>query len=273
MTQATDPIAAQLGIEEIVAAPICHYGTPKQLAALYGALALAQGEFEVLVKNRTVTIEMRNPDTRQKIGEYNFRYADLEQVTKSTRPALSKHGLGVIQPIAPSPMGGTAIFTQLFHKDGGMIISEVALPTGQKDIKNLGASISYLRRYAKTALLDLAADDDADQEPSADSVTAAENANSSAARGGSSTSDGGSTSTTATTGNVTDGGQKENHYSDAEFEKNLPGYIAAMKKGRTLDQMLKTINTRKKLTEAQTLILTNNNPNREDHQQQLDSEE
>lgn len=220
-----------------MAPPPAHHGTPAQLAALYGALASAQGEFGTIVKNRNVTIEIKHPDTKVKIGSYVFKYADLEEVTAKTRPALSKFGLGIIQPITFSAAyGGTSIYTQLFHKDGGMIISELNLPIGHKDIKNLGANISYLRRYAKTALLDLAADDDADEQPT--DISDSNNSAAANASGG---------QETKSVGRET----IEGYWSPEDFEKNLVGYTAAIRKGRTADQMIATISTKKKLTDDQ----------------------
>lgn len=142
------------------------HGTPSQIAKLYAAFALAQGEFLPIVKNRSVSIDIKDKATGAKRGSYNFRYADLEEITAKTRPALTKHGLATMQPISVSSTGsGTSIFTKLTHKDGGCITSECPLPAHneKREIKDYGALVSYLRRYAKTAILDVAADDDLDE--------------------------------------------------------------------------------------------------------------
>lgn len=132
-------------------------GTSQQLAALYGALAAAQGEFQSIQKNRDVEIKMREG------GKYRFQYADLEEITAKTRPALSKHGLATAQPIVRTGTA-TVLRTMLVHKEGGRLISEIPLPSSSGgDIKNYGATLTYLRRYAKTAILDVAADDDLDE--------------------------------------------------------------------------------------------------------------
>lgn len=137
-------------------------GTPAGLAALYEALANAQGEFDPIVKNRTAVIDIRDKQTRQKIGSYTIRYADLEEITSKTRPALSKYGLATSQVIRRTEKGSTMV-TILAHKGGAVLTSEVALNM-EGDIKEVGARISYLRRYAKSALLDIAADDDLDED-------------------------------------------------------------------------------------------------------------
>lgn len=126
-------------------------GTNEQLAELYGALALARGEFTKIAKNRTVTIKGKT--------EYSFDYADMEESLAATVPALAKHGLVVIQPPTIN-----VIRTILAHKSGARVVTIMALP-GAEDIKTFGASITYLRRYCYNALLCLSADADADDTP------------------------------------------------------------------------------------------------------------
>lgn len=131
-----------------------------QQAALYAALAKAQGEFAALAKNREVEITMRTG------GRYKFRYADLEAVLSATRPALAANGLAVVQRVVPvTGANFSELVTALLHQDGGSIESAIQLPSnGGGDIKNYGATISYLRRYALTSLLCVAADDDLDED-------------------------------------------------------------------------------------------------------------
>lgn len=143
-------------------------GTSAQMCALYGALAKAQGDFQPITKNRSVSIDIKDKQTGAKKGSYQFRYADLEEVTAKTRPALSANGLATTQQILPHG-NQTELLTKLLHADGGSLESRIIIalsPTA--DMKNFGAALSYLRRYAKSALLDVAADDDLDengQEP------------------------------------------------------------------------------------------------------------
>lgn len=225
--------------------PVCSYGSPEQLAALYCALAKAQGEFQPIEKNRTVTIDIKN-EQKQKIGQYAFRYADLEEITAKTRPALSKHGLATIQPIGPAKHGGgVSLFTQLIHENGGMLISELSLATGQKDIKVLGAQISYLRRYAKSAMLDIAADDDMDEQGNDPSSIGDEPEQ----RAG---------QVTRSAPPVT--GDSGGYYTDEKFEQNLVGWTAAMRKGKSADDIIRTATTRLKLTDEQVATIRANEP-------------
>jgi len=131
-----------------------------KMAALYGALARAQGRFQPIAKNREVQIRMKTG------GSYRFRYADIEEITAKTRPALSAEGLALIQPPQCDPATGASwIETMLVHKDGGVITSRLDIKplATYGDPKEFGAAITYLRRYAVVAMLGVAADDDLDQ--------------------------------------------------------------------------------------------------------------
>lgn len=216
------------------AAPIAvttEIGSPSQLAELYGALAAAQGEFEPITKNRKVMIDLKE-----------FRYADLEEITAKTRPALSKHGLATTQPISMSTSGtGTSIFTRLMHKGGATIESEIPLTQFMRgEIKEYGAAVTYMRRYAKGALLDIAADDDLDESGKGAGAEATPAAASDQSQG--STDD-------------------PDTYSQEAFDKNLPGWTAAVSKKKTTpDTILKMLATKAPLTDAQRDIILNLKP-------------
>ena len=125
----------------------------KANSALFAALAKAQGEFKPVAKNRAVQIRMKEG------GTYRFEYADLEQLISCTRPALAANGLAVVQRVTED-----ALTTDLLHAKGGRISSRTELPRMGQDPKAYGAAITYLRRYAYSALLCLAADDDLDED-------------------------------------------------------------------------------------------------------------
>lgn len=128
------------------AADFREIGTEEQVTALYAAFAEARAEFAPIVKNRV----------SGKGTTKEFKYADLETILDSCVPALSKHGLAVLQP--PS---GNAIRTMLVHKGGARIVSLMPL-VDSADIKEFGGQITYLRRYVVNGLLGVSADHDAD---------------------------------------------------------------------------------------------------------------
>lgn len=137
----------------------------EKLPALYEALAIAQGQFLPIAKNRTVVIKPRDS------AAYTFRFADLEAIITATRQALSSNGLAIVQLVEPNT--GTEyepgkrydqLVTKLLHKDGAHIEDRVDLPSpaAYADPKQYAGDRTYLRRYARSSLLDVAADDDLD---------------------------------------------------------------------------------------------------------------
>jgi hypothetical protein len=145
------PAPALTGFEEM--------GTPEQLAELYGALAAARGGFGEIVKGRSVTITPKDGGR-----PYTFNYAELSDSLAAVVPALSANGLVVIQPFSMAPGGAAIVRTILAHKSGARLVSLTEL-LDWKDVKGLGGIITYLRRYALNAMLCLAADEDADDQP------------------------------------------------------------------------------------------------------------
>lgn len=131
----------------------------KLTPGLAAALAVAQGQFPAIAKNRTVKIT-----TREK-GSYTFRYADLENILAAVRPALSANGLAITQEVR-----GKSLFTVLMHASGEERSSEIDLSTwSSSDIKSYGSILTYLRRYMLNSMLCLAADDDLDENDAANS--------------------------------------------------------------------------------------------------------
>lgn len=128
------------------------------VAALFSALAKAQGEFKSIEKNREVQIQTRQG------GTYKFRYADLEEILSKTRPALASNGLALIQCMEPTE-AGPRLSCVLAHAAGFQIVSSHLLPkNADADPKAFGALITYHRRYLVTAMLGVAADDDLDED-------------------------------------------------------------------------------------------------------------
>ncbi len=128
------------------------HGTDEQIAALYAALADAQGEFPQIPRDR-----------QGRTGNQVFKYAPLATVLKAVRPALTKYGLAVVQPFA---IGNefVQVTTVLSHKGGGRISSSsrFRLPG---ELKDFGSARTYMCRYALNSLLVLDGDADADDLP------------------------------------------------------------------------------------------------------------
>lgn len=205
--------------------------TGESRAALYCALAKAQGEFLPLAKNRTVEIQTKAG------GKYRFRYADLEAVLSATRAALAKNGLSTLQIVEQEAGSNQPLLrTVLAHESGATVESRMRLPANDGgDIKNYGAAISYLRRYALSSMLSVAADDDLDEDGNEGPEPGA-----------------------ATKPPVNQQSQKkpENQqpstYPDDSFTKNLPAWEKAIAAGKkTPDEIIATVESKAKLTDEQ----------------------
>jgi len=97
-------------------------------------------------------------------------FADLSTVLSAVTPALSKHGLALVQTF-DTEGDDDILVTTLYHTSGRHIFSRARLPRvegagGRQNPLHLwGGSVTYARRYTALALLGLAAgmeDDDGD---------------------------------------------------------------------------------------------------------------
>ncbi|CAG2126835.1 hypothetical protein LMG31506_00196 [Cupriavidus yeoncheonensis] len=137
---------------------------PESLGQLFEALATAQGEFMPIAKNRTAYVIPKDMGERP----YTFEYADMQEIRDKTTPALSRHALALIQIVSDKPNGGTHIRTIIAHKSAARIESSLSLVRGDADIKSFGASITILRRYIVTAMLNVAGEADLDDSSDPD---------------------------------------------------------------------------------------------------------
>lgn len=159
------------------APPLMSRGTGQ----LFAALAAATAEFTHAARRKS------NP-------YFNSKYAELSDVIDSCRPALSKHGLVVIQPIAtqvefrylqapiqprkpnePAPteqpmrltkVTSVTITTMVCHKSGEWISSalefQIADDAKVAHVQQVGSAVTYGRRYGLSSILGLATEDDDD---------------------------------------------------------------------------------------------------------------
>jgi hypothetical protein len=94
-------------------------------------------------------------------------YADLQTVLGTVTPALSECGLAVTQSFTTDTQGRTLLVTKLHHVSGQCESSVVPLIAegGRNALHSWGGAVTYQRRYAILAILNLAAglpDDDGD---------------------------------------------------------------------------------------------------------------
>ena len=121
------------------------------MAPLFEALAKAQAEFSTVTATSRVTF--KNVD---------FKFAPLSEILGAVRPALNKFGLTLTQQTKHIPFGnanGIKVVTTLLHESGvSYDIESVPVFYNVNDIKNLGAQVTYLRRYEVKTLLGIEAD-------------------------------------------------------------------------------------------------------------------
>lgn len=126
-----------------------HLFTPDFMAAL----SKAQGE-------------LSNP---LKTGKsQGYLYVELDVILDLVRPVLAQHGLGLTQSWAERD-GKDLLVTVLFHISGGYLHTEMPLRLGNlrhgSDMQQLGAALTYARKYSVLALFGLVGDKDEDAAP------------------------------------------------------------------------------------------------------------
>lgn len=116
------------------------------VAALAAALAKAQGLMTHASK------DAQNP-------HFKNRYADLAAVWSAIREPLSVNGLSVVQTVTQGD-GTVGVRSLLLHASGEWISSALEMPVAQKTPQGYGSALTYARRYALSALVGIAQDDD-----------------------------------------------------------------------------------------------------------------
>lgn len=97
---------------------------------------------------------------------YGYNYTDFDTVVKTVKPILKKNHLGFCQLLDSKENGKNGVTTILFHESGESFQSWFELPAvvlgKANNAQNIGAAISYIKRYALCAILGCSSDDDTD---------------------------------------------------------------------------------------------------------------
>lgn len=106
--------------------------------------------------------EVKNPKKNAKNPHFGNDYATLDSVIESYKEAYLKNGVSVLEnPVSQDGMIGVSI--TLLHESGQYITHDpFLLPPGKNTAQGFGSSITYARRYALSAVMNIAADDDDD---------------------------------------------------------------------------------------------------------------
>src|SRR6202522_1600896 len=133
----------------------------ESIGAIAGALAKAQSEINNPEKLLVATI--RSPFPRE--GDRTFRYASLSSGLDIVRKTLGKHEIATVQTTSiDNEAGIIRLTTVLAHSSGEWMssdwpvcpVAETAAP------HNMGAALTYARRYALFTLVGIAGEDDLD---------------------------------------------------------------------------------------------------------------
>ncbi len=97
---------------------------------------------------------------------FKYKYASMRAILSVVNPALMKHGLSIFHTVERNETG-VYLKSTLAHVEGETIDTCLPLFFKPGDMKELGGAITYARRYAMHALLNLSISDyDIDEDQS-----------------------------------------------------------------------------------------------------------
>jgi hypothetical protein len=123
--------------------------TSATIVALTGAILKVQGSVDSVKKDKA------NP-------HFKSRYATLENVIDTARPALQEAGIAFVQAPGQVLDGSVEVTTMLVHESGEWMRSTLHVPLGKRDAQGVGSAITYGCRYSLMAMLGLPPTDDDD---------------------------------------------------------------------------------------------------------------
>lgn len=115
---------------------------------------------EAILKARA---EMKAPkkDKTAAMGHgRTYRYASLDALLDSVLPALTKHGITLLQPCSSGD--GLVHVTTRLQLGEAATESTLSAPLSHGGFHEMGSAITYLRRYGLSSLLAISADEDED---------------------------------------------------------------------------------------------------------------
>lgn len=125
--------------------------TSAEVSSLFEALAKAQGEMT----------DPKKDSTNPAFGR-GSKYASLAEVRQVSRAALAANKLAVIQMPVTASGNTVSLVTRVGHASGQWIQFELSMPLAKSDAQSIGSATTYARRYAYSAALGLAPDEDDD---------------------------------------------------------------------------------------------------------------
>lgn len=122
----------------------------------------------MIVAQKAIQSSVAKNATNETIGS---AYADLGAVIEAVKSHLNAAGVAVIQsPTLSQHSASVSLTTRLIHETGEWMEDTCSTPMAYLDPQGFGSAVSYLRRYALTAMMGLyQADDDGSAASSAKS--------------------------------------------------------------------------------------------------------
>lgn len=119
-------------------------------AAFNEAMSAFHADCPVIGKSSTGNVTTRSG------GSYSYKYASLDEIARTVRPYLAKHGLSCSWDSVAEAKGLTVTCT-IRHIGGHSERSTFAVPTdnpsGMNDQQKAGSALTYARRYSLTSAL------------------------------------------------------------------------------------------------------------------------
>ena len=106
--------------------------------------------------------EVKNPPKTADNPFFKSKYTPLDVIIDTAKPLLDKHGLSYIQSCSGDGQNIT-VTTLLMHSSGEWVETDpLTLKADKATAQGAGSAITYGRRYALSAALGLASDEDDD---------------------------------------------------------------------------------------------------------------
>lgn len=124
--------------------------TSESIATIAPALVAALAKIEGAAKSA-------------KNDHFKSRYATLEAVIEASKDVLAEHKLCLLQFPGALTNGALGLETVLLHESGEWVSGDFQIALGKLDPQGVGSALTYARRYAQMAALNIpAVDDDAE---------------------------------------------------------------------------------------------------------------
>lgn len=122
---------------------------------LFKALSSFQGKLAAKEIKRDKTVKVT---PKSGWAGYSFKYSPLDTIKKVVDPLLAECGLSCTQPI----LHDGSIMTIVAHESGQLMMSKFKMTSSGTSAQDIGASMTYNRRYQYSAILGIVSEEDTD---------------------------------------------------------------------------------------------------------------